>query len=46
MFRGNSKSVAIITFDELLRKLENLHQFLLTGEVGDDGSTPDDDLPF
>ena len=46
MFRGNSKSVAIITFDELLRKLENLHQFLVTGEVDDDESPTDDDLPF
>ena len=46
MFRGNSKSVAIVTFDELLNKLKNLHKFLITGEIDDDGSTPDDDLPF
>lgn len=28
MFRGNSKDVAILTFDELLQKLENIRAFL------------------
>ena len=28
MFRGNSKNVVIITFDELLEKLKQLHNFL------------------
>ena len=28
LFRGNSKDVAVITFDELLAKLKSLHEFL------------------
>lgn len=28
LFRGNSKSVQIVTFDELLKKLKDLHSFL------------------
>jgi hypothetical protein len=28
LYRGNSKSVQIVTFDELLRKLRDLHSFL------------------
>lgn len=31
LFRGNSKDVSIITFDELLEKLKQLHQFLCQG---------------
>lgn len=31
LFRGNSKDIAIITFDELLEKLKHLHAFLLSG---------------
>jgi Domain of unknown function (DUF4263) len=33
LFRRNSKDVQIVTFDELLKKLRQLHQFLATGEV-------------
>ncbi len=36
LFRGNSKNVEVITFDELLRKLEQLKEFL---------SLPDSRLP-
>jgi hypothetical protein len=28
LFRGNSKDIAVITFDELLAKLKSLHEFL------------------
>mgnify|MGYP001184984827 FL=1 len=28
LFRGNSKDIAIVTFDELLEKLKQLHVFL------------------
>ncbi len=31
LFRGNSKDVSIVTFDELLEKLKQLHQFLSQG---------------
>jgi hypothetical protein len=30
LFRGNSKDITIITFDELLAKLKILHEFLLS----------------
>ncbi len=33
LFRGNSKSVSILTFDELLGKLKILHSFLKTGQT-------------
>ncbi|HJX85572.1 MAG TPA: Shedu immune nuclease family protein [Candidatus Angelobacter sp.] len=33
LFRGNSKDIAIITFDELLEKLRLLHGFLATTEA-------------
>ena len=34
LFRGNSKDIAIITFDELLEKLRLLHGFLASGAAG------------
>ncbi|MES2373387.1 MAG: Shedu immune nuclease family protein [Bacteroidota bacterium] len=51
MFRGNSKNVQIITFDELLGNLKALHKFLSPGidKVKPFGSVPtieDPDLPF
>lgn len=36
LFRGNSKDIAIITFDELLEKLKLLHGFLATSEAKTD----------
>ena len=35
IFRNNSKDVEIITFDELLKKLEDLHEFLISDETID-----------
>lgn len=35
LFRGNSKDILIITFDELLEKLKQLHAFLSSNENGD-----------
>jgi Domain of unknown function (DUF4263) len=35
LFRGNSKDVTIITFDELLAKLKSLYDFLSTHAPGD-----------
>lgn len=32
LFRGNSKNVEIVTFDELLQKLKDLYSFLVTTE--------------
>jgi len=47
-FRGNSKNVQVLTFDELLEKLKSLHQFLLPTPppVKPSVSGDDDDLPF
>ena len=42
MFRKNSKNVEIITFDELLEKLNSLYEFLATPE----SEEPRDDQPF
>ena len=48
LFRGNSKSVQIITFDELLHKLKDLHAFLkpeiITPTLLEDNNN--NDLPF
>ena len=51
MYRGNSKAVELVTFDELLLKLRNLHDFLTTpeteaasGEASDRGKS--EDVPF
>lgn len=49
LFRGNSKSVAIVTFDELLEKLKNLRQFLMSPQKDSGESRYNDvpaDLPF
>jgi hypothetical protein len=51
LFRGNSKNVQIITFDELLEKLKQLHKFLSPGIdkeklFGKALTSDDPDLPF
>ena len=51
MFRGNSKAVELVTFDELLLKLRNLHDFLAAPETetaSDETSDPKEphDVPF
>ena len=38
MYRRNSKNVQIITFDELLLKLKQLHEFLGNNEEKEDGA--------
>ena len=45
-FRGNSKSVQIVTFDELYEKLTNLHEFLSTTEMEEIVDTQVVDVPF
>jgi Domain of unknown function (DUF4263) len=45
-FRGNSKNVQILTFDELLEKLKSLHRFLLPPPPVVSDTENDDDLPF
>lgn len=34
LFRGNSKDIAVVTFDELLGKLKSLHEFLSSNAPG------------
>ena len=46
LFRGNSKAVEIITFDELLKKLKNLRDFLISPEEEKSNQLRDEDLPF
>lgn len=50
LFRGNSKNIQVITFDELLEKLKGLHAFLSAGRKTQDelaaAVNEDDDLPF
>ena len=46
MIREDSKSVSIVTFDELLTKLRNLHRVLATGELGQRTPIAEEDLPF
>ncbi|PSL32276.1 Shedu immune nuclease family protein [Chitinophaga ginsengisoli] len=52
LFRGNSKSIQIVTFDELLKKLKDLHAFLCpTGSskdtlIQEKVITSEEDLPF
>ena len=41
MFRGNLSGVEIVTFDELLQKLKNLHEFLEMSDVDDSGEIGD-----
>jgi hypothetical protein len=47
-FRGNSKNVQILTFDELLEKMRSLYQFLLPDKPKGKESVDidEDDLPF
>lgn len=46
VFRGNSKNVNIITYDELLEKLNYLFEFLSSSEEDVSTEMSDDDLPF
>ena len=46
LFRRNSKAVEIITFDELLTKLENLRDFLTSSDEEIAGQLSDEELPF
>ena len=46
LFRGNSRDVQVITFDELLKKLKNLQDFLAAPEPLDAVSNPPVDVPF
>ena len=45
LFRGNSKNIMIITFDELFRKLKELLQFL-SPDIEANKNVTDRDLPF
>ena len=46
LFRRNSKAVEIITFDELLTKLEKLRDFLTSSDEEKSVQSSDVDLPF
>lgn len=46
LFRGNSKDVQIVTFDELLEKLVQLRDLLASSDDGDDRTVPETELPF
>ena len=46
LFRGNSKNVDIITFDELLEKLKRLRDVLISSESEATLETERDELPF
>lgn len=52
LYRGNSKNIQIITFDELLAKLKDLYSFLCPvdgpkpAQTQDTIAVSDDDLPF
>ena len=46
LFRGNSKDVQILTFDELLEKLGQLRDLLASSDEEEDSPVPDADLPF
>ena len=46
LFRRNSKAVEIITFDELLTKLEKLRDFLTSSDDEKSVQSSDVDLPF
>lgn len=45
-FRGNSKNVEIVTFDELLEKIKELRDFLSPSSIDSEIRLEDDDLPF
>ena len=46
LFRRNSKDVEIVTFDELLKKLSSLRDFLDSGKVEPSAVDEFDDVPF
>ena len=46
LFRENSKEVQVLTFDELLEKLVQLRDLLVSSEDDDDGLLPGTDVPF
>ncbi|MDE0304000.1 MAG: DUF4263 domain-containing protein [Albidovulum sp.] len=46
LFRGNSKDVQVVTFDELLNKLIQLKELLVSPEEEDNGFLPETDPPF
>ena len=46
LFRGNFNGISVITFDELLNKIENLQQFLTNGRESKESIGSSDDIPF
>ena len=46
LFRGNSRDVQILTFDELLEKLVQLRDLLASSDDEEDRPVPETDLPF
>ena len=46
LFRGNSKDVQILTFDELLEKLVQLRHLLASSDDEEDRLVPEAELPF
>ena len=46
LFRGNSKDVQILTFDELLEKLVQLRDLLASSDDEEDRPVPEAELPF
>ena len=46
LFRGNSKDVQILTFDELLEKLVLLRDLLASSDDEEKRPIPESDLPF
>ena len=46
LFRGNSKDVQIVTFDELLEKLVQLRDLLASSDNADEELLPEVDVPF
>ena len=46
LFRGNSKDVEIVTFDELLEKLRQLRSFLAPADEGIRFPISEEELPF
>ena len=46
LYRGNSKNVDIITFDELLEKLRQLKEVLTSLDSGSSGDAEERDVPF
>lgn len=45
-FRGNSKNVEILTFDELLEKIKKLRDFLSPSAIDSEIGLEENDLPF